>query len=269
MKMHFMQRAFVGLALLAPMCAAMGVQVVNHRMAFFSDAISHSIFAGVAIGMLLAVDPNVTIIMFALAAGLGIVAIARRGKLSTDAIIGVFLSAAVAFGLAVVSKTPSIAGNFRKYLFGDILTIDERQIAFMAGLFVVLFAFQIFGYNRMLYVGLNPALAAGHGVRVRFYQYSFAAMLGLVAVCSIWAVGVLLVTAMLVVPASAARNLARSAGGMFWWSILIGLSSSISGLLISAQPWAATASGPTIILVAVGWFVVSMVVSGVRGRFAR
>ncbi|MCJ7544685.1 MAG: metal ABC transporter permease, partial [Phycisphaerae bacterium] len=93
MQVRFMQRALVALVLLAPMCAAMGVQVVNFRMAFFSDAISHSAFAGVALGLLLGLDARWTMAGLALLVGVGIVAVGRRSSLSIDAIIGVFFSA--------------------------------------------------------------------------------------------------------------------------------------------------------------------------------
>ena len=257
MQARFMQQAMIGLILLAPMCAAMGVQVVNFRMAFFSDAISHSAFAGVAIGLLLAADVHFTMIVFGLLVGLGITMLGRRTSLSVDTVIGVFFSAAIAFGLAIVSRDRSVARNLQQFLYGDILTIGDAEILWLALLFVALMAFQWLGYNRLLYLGLNPTLAAAHKVRVRIYQYIFAALLSLVVVFSVWAVGVLLVTAMLIVPAASARNLARSAGGMFWWALVVGLTSAVAGLLISAQPWAHTATGATVILCACVWFVVS------------
>ena len=261
---QFMQMALVGLVLLAPMCAAMGVQVVNFRMAFFSDAISHSAFAGVAIGLLLAMNERLSMIGLALLIGLMITAVGRRSSLTMDTIIGVFFSAVVAFGLAVVSREPNVARNVGKFLYGDILTISEGSILWEAVLFAALMAFQAVGYNRMLYVGFNPVLASAHRVRTRLYQYVFAALLSLVVIYSVWAVGVFLVTAMLIVPAATARNLARSAAGMFWWALLVGLTSAVAGLLVSAQPWANTATGATIVLCASVWFVVSLALSAAR-----
>jgi zinc transport system permease protein len=139
----------------------------------------------------------------------------------------------------------------------------------MIALFVVLMLFQAYGYNRMLYIGLNPVLAQAHRVRVAVYQYVYAGLLSLVVVSSVWAVGVLVVTAMLIVPAAAARNFARSAGGMVWWALLVSVTSAMAGLLISAQDWARTATGATIILVAFGWFLLSAVVAFLRGDRAR
>jgi zinc transport system permease protein len=264
MQDQFMQQALVGLVLLAPMCAAMGVQVVNFRMAFFSEAISHSAFAGVAIGLLLAIDVRLSMIALALLIGVAITAVGRRSSLSIDTVIGVFFAAVIAFGLAIVSRERHIARQLQMFLYGDILTIGDAEIVWEAVLFTALMAFQAVGYNRMLYVGLNSVLASAHRVRTRAYQYVFAALLALVVIFSVWAVGVFLVTAMLIVPAATARNLARSAGGMFWWAMVVSVSSAVAGLVISAQSWAHTATGATIILCASAWFAVSLIPAVLR-----
>jgi zinc transport system permease protein len=257
MEARFMQQALVGLVLLAPMAAAMGVQVVNFRMSFFSDAISHSAFAGVALGLIFSISPHLTMPVFGVLVGLCIITVWRHSSLSTDAVIGVFFSAVVAFGLAVVSRDRAVARDLQKFLYGDILTISGTDILCLAVLFIILFIFQARAYNSLFYIGINPTLAKTHRVVVSFYQYVFATLLSLVVMFSVWAVGVLLVTALIIVPAAAARNFSRSAGNMFWWALLIGFSSAVSGLIISAQDWAQTATGATIILVAFGWFMVS------------
>ena len=255
---RFMQQAMLGLLLLAPMAAVMGLMVVNFRMAFFADAISHSAFAGVALGLIFSVDPNWTMPAFGLLVGLGIMILQRHSSLSNDTVIGVFFSAMVAFGLAIVSRDRSLARDLQRFLYGDILTISDGQILSLIFLFLVLMTFQAVSYNHLLYIGLNPALAQAHRVRVAIQQYIFAGLLSLIVMFAVQAVGVLLVTAMLIVPAAAARNLARSAGAMFWWAMLISLSSAVTGLLISAQDWARTATGATIIIVACGWFALSL-----------
>jgi zinc transport system permease protein len=270
MQMRFMQQALVGLLLLSPMVALMGVQVVNFRMAFFADAISHSTFTGIALGLILSVSPYWAMPAFGLFVGLAIVAAQRRSALSSDTVIGVFFSGVVAFGLAVVSREDNVARDIQRFLYGDILTISEGDILAMTLLLVALTIFQIYGYNRMLYIGLNPVVAKVHRVRVAPYQYIYAGLLSLVVIFSVWALGVLLVTAMLIVPAAAARNFARSAGGMVWWALLVSITSSIIGLLISAQDWAHTATGATVILVAFCWFLLSSIVAKLyhRGPFS-
>lgn len=258
MQFSFMQKAFLALLLLSPMTALMGVHVVNFRMSFFSDAISHSAFAGAALGILFSVNPQWTMIAFALLMGIGIVMVQNKSALSADTVIGVFFSAAVAFGLAILSRERGTSRQIQSFLFGDLLTLTDQELTLLSGLLLALFVFQAFGYNRMLYIGLNSLLAKTHKVKVGFYQYTFAVLLSCVVIFSVWAVGILLVTAMLIVPAASARNFCRGAKGMFWWSLLISVVSSLSGLLISAQDWAMISPGSAIILCSCLWFVLSL-----------
>lgn len=258
MQMRFMQTAMLGLILIAPMAALAGTQVVNFRMAFFSDAIGHSAFAGVAFGLLFAVSPGITMPLLALIVGIGIMAVKQRSGLSTDTIIGVFFSAVVAAGLAVVSRYPQAARDMQMFLYGDILTISDTDIAVMVLLLIVFLLFQAFSFNKLICIGLNLQLTKAHRIRTAFYQYLFAALLSLVVILSVKAVGVLLVTAMLITPAAAARNLASSYGKMVWIAILISLFSAIAGLLLSAQEWMRTAAGATIVLCSCVFFCLSL-----------
>ena len=263
---RFMQQALLGLLLLTPMAAVLGVEVINFRMAFFSDAIGHSAFAGVALGLILAVNPRLSMPLFGVLVGLAVMVVRRKSNLSADTAIGIVFSAVVAFGLAVVSRASGVARDMQQFLYGDILTISEGEIAFLGLLFLGMLLFQAVGYNRLLAIALNPVMARVHGIRVALWQYLFAGLLALVVMFSVWAVGVLLVTAMLIVPAATARNLARTAGGMFWWALLVGISSGFAGLTLSAQDWLATSSGATILLVSCCWFAASCVWAALRGH---
>ena len=263
---RFMQQALLGLLLLTPMAAVLGVEVINFRMAFFSDAIGHSAFAGVALGLILAVNPRLSMPLFGVLVGLAVMVVRRKSNLSADTAIGIVFSAVVAFGLAVVSRASGVARDMQQFLYGDILTISEGEIAFLGLLFLGMLLFQAVGYNRLLAIALNPVMARVHGIRVALWQYLFAGLLALVVMFSVWAVGVLLVTAMLIVPAATARNLARTAGGMFWWALLAGISSGFAGLTLSAQDWLATSSGAPIILVSCCWFAASCVWAALRGH---
>lgn len=258
MQYSFMQKAFLGLLMLAPMTAVMGVHVVNFRMSFFSDAISHSAFAGAALGILFSVNPQWTMIAFAILIGVGIVMVQNKSALSADTVIGVFFSAAVAFGLAILSREKGTSRQIQSFLFGDLLTLTDQELTLLFSLLLALLVFQTFGYNRMLYIGLNSLLAKTHQVNVWLYQYAFAVLLSCVVIFSVWAVGILLVTALLIVPAASARNFCRNARGMFWWSLLISLVSSLSGLLVSAQAWAQISPGSAIILCACLCFILSL-----------
>ena len=264
MDMRFMQQALVALVLLAPMTAALGVQVVQYRMAFFSDAVGHSAFAGVALGLLFGVHPHLAMPLFGLAVGLLIMFMQRSSALPSDTVIGVVFSAVVAGGLAVISREHAIARDVQQFLYGDILTISEGDIHFLLALFLLFVIFELLAFNNLLYASASGTIARAHGIRAALCEYLFAALLALVAMFSVWGVGVLLVTALLIVPAAAARSLALSACGMFWWSIAIGLASALGGLVLSMQPWMRAATGACVILVGCACFVVSLAVAALR-----
>ncbi len=261
MQPRFMRQALLGILLLCPMAAMLGVQVLNFRMAFFSDAVGHSAFAGLAVGLLLGAPPRLSMLLFGVAVGLFVMAVQRKRGLSADAAIGIVFSAVVAFGLAVVSRAASLAREMEQFLYGDILTVSPGEIVVLFLLLCVLVIFQYFGSNRLLAIALSPLMSRVSGTKVAFWQYLFAAQLALVVMFSVRAVGVLLVTALLIVPAAAARNIARDMRGMFWWSIAISTASGYLGLWFSAQDWLATGSGATIILVACAFFAISPVVA--------
>lgn len=245
-----MRQALFALLLLSPMSAMLGIHVLNFRMAFFSDAVGHSAFTGLALGLIFGAPPQLAVLTFGVLVGLAIMAIQRRSGLSADASIGIVFSAVVAFGLAIVSRAPNIGRDIQQYLYGDILTVNQMEITALMILLGVLSLFEFFGWNRLLSLSLSPAMARIEGISTTFWQYTFAGLLALVVMFAVRAVGVLLVTALLVVPAATGRNLGNSMPGMFWWSIVVAIFSSIAGLILSAQEWIATASGATVILVA-------------------
>ncbi len=259
-EMTFMLNALLVIVMLAPTCAALGVKVVNFRMAFFSDAISHSAFTGVVVGFVLVrviwrapddirfwdrVVPPITLVVFGLLVASGITALKRRTELPTDTVIGVFFATVIAGGIAIMSRY-DLARDFNRYLYGSILTTSDVDILITAGLVLATVVFLAVDFNRLMLIGLNDALAASRGVATRAHEFAFACLLALVVTRSIRTVGLLLVTAMLVVPAATARNLARSAGGMFRWSALIGLLSGVIGLVLAYT--LDTAAGASIIL---------------------
>lgn len=264
----FMRQALLGLLLLSPMTAMLGVHVLNFRMAFFSDAVGHSAFAGLALGLVLGAPPQTAVLVFGVITGIVIMAVQRKSGLSADAAIGIVFSAVVAFGLAVVSRAPNLARQIQQFLYGDILTISEDEIIFLMILLIAISIFEILGWNKMLALALSPSLAKVDGMATGFWQYLFAALLALVVMFSVRAVGVLLVTAMLVVPASSARKLARDMRGVFWWAMIVAVTSAFAGLILSAQEWMGTASGATVILVACLWFAASCLVEKMRERRA-
>ncbi|MFO0948840.1 MAG: metal ABC transporter permease [Planctomycetota bacterium] len=271
-----MHRAFIGLLLLAPLCSTVGIQVVNFRLAFFAEAIGHSAFTGIALGFLLASLSGLSHVELGSMIGFGIlVAVVitfyrRRSGLASDTVIGVFSSMVIALGLCVIThliNSNRLRGGGSQvfnFLMGNILTIRADEIVVLFGFFVIAIGFQFFAYNRLLFIGINASLAETRGVHVWLYEYGFAVLLALVVTFSIKAVGVLLVTAMLVIPAAAARNLAHSAGSLFWWGGAIAVTSAVGGLLVSDAFNSAT--GATTVLLISAWFVASSLYSWLAGR---
>ncbi len=267
---RFMQEAFLGMLLCAPLTAGAGVHVVNFRMAFFADAIGHSAFAGAALGVLCgAAGPLWMMPLVALLIGLGVMLLKRRSELASDTVIGVFFSFVVAFGLLLASRNPHLARASQMFLYGDILTLSGTEIGIFAVLAVLYPLFECVGFNRLIAIGVHEPLARSHRIHTALYEYIHVALLSLIVIFSVKAAGVLLVGAMLIVPAAAARNLARSAGGMFRLALLIGLVSGIAGLLISAQSWANTAAGATVVMTACVIFLLSLGCRAVRRHMLR
>ena len=147
------------------------------------------------------------------------------------------------------------------FLFGDILTITPEQIGGMGLLLILFLLFQLFAFNKLLLIGVNPMLASVHRVKVRLYQYLFALLLALVVISSVRAAGVILVTALLVVPAAAARNIASTARSQFFLTLGIGYFSCVSGLILAAQEKINIPAGSAIVLIAVLIFFLSLAVN--------
>jgi len=251
----FMKRAILAMLFVAPAAAAVGVPLVHFRMAFFSDAIGHSAFTGVAIGVLLGVHPLLTMVAFGLFVAWAIVLVKGRTELSSDTVIGVFFSTVIALGVAVISAQKGLTRNLQAYLYGDLLAVSEVELLWMGILLLAVFAYLLLAFNKIMLVGIHEGFAKSMGVPVRALEISFALVVALVVTTAIRAVGILLVTALLVVPAAAARNVARGAASAFWATAVIAVASSLFG--IAASFYLDTATGATVVLVAAAFFVVT------------
>ena len=251
----FMKRAILAMLFVAPAAAAVGVPLVHFRMAFFSDAIGHSAFTGVAIGVLLGVHPLLTMVAFGLFVAWAIILVKGRTELSPDTVIGVFFSTVIALGVAVISAQKGLTRNLQAYLYGDLLAVSGAELLWMGILLLAVFAYLLLAFNKIMLVGVHEGFAKSMGVPVRALEISFALLVALVVTTAIRAVGILLVTALLVVPAAAARNVARGASSAFWATAVIAVASSLFG--IAASYYLDTATGATVVLVAAAFFVVT------------
>ena len=255
----FMKNALLALLLLTPLLALLGTMAVNKRMAFFSDALGHSALAGVGIGVLLGVS-NITLILvvFGILWAVLITSINRTGGSSSDTTISVFSSAGIALGLLILSGN----GKYSKYsaiLVGDILAITPSDILYLAIALAVGVVLWMIMYNDLLLTAINPQLAQSRGIPTKAVEYGFVILVAVAVMLSIRWVGVLLINALLILPAAAARNIARSAAQHALFSVLISMFSGVAGLC-AAVPLG-TSVGAAVVLCAALCYALSLLLA--------
>ena len=251
----YMKNALLAVLLITPLFGLVGTMIVNNKMSFFSDALGHSALTGIAIGVLLGMDNYLLSMMgFALLFALGIAAVMRSGVSSADTIISVFSSVGMALGVVLLSASGGFA-KYSSYLIGDILTVQPQEIALLLVLLAAVLVLWVLFFNKFLLTSVNADLAASKNIRVDLLQNLFMVLVAVLVTATIKWVGILIINSLLVLPAAAARNLARSMRSYHFWSIGISLFSGVSGLIISY--YAGTAAGGTIVLVAAVLFFLS------------
>ncbi|MDR2200437.1 MAG: metal ABC transporter permease [Deltaproteobacteria bacterium] len=246
-ELEFMKKAAFALLLLSFSASGTGVLVVSRRMAFFPDAASHTIFGGLALGLILGWNPDIVVLFFGVLIGLLIIYVMQHSTLASDTVIGLIFSGGVAFGLALVSHYPEAQGKINRYFLGDILTVNEMEIRLLIVLaFVSLFFFAFF-YNRLMLTCVAPA----NYLKSPMPEYFFGGFLAFVVVIAVQVVGVLLVTALLIAPAAAGRILASSGKGMFWIALLVSIVSGQAGLYVASIPAVNTTPGATVVFISI------------------
>ena len=256
MTYNFMKNAFLAVIIMTPLFGILGTMIVNNRMAFFSDALGHSALTGIAIGILLGIsDTNISMILFALVFALVLNYIKRKNTVSTDTIISVFSSLSSAIGLVVLSK----GGNFSKYagiLVGDVLSITPKEIFLLLLVFVVTIIFWVTFYNQLNAISLNETLARSKKINVKLIDHLFVLLIACIVMLSIKWVGILIINALLILPAAASRNIASNSREYHLFAILISIFSGILGLIVSY--YNSTAAGPTIVIIAATIFFMTL-----------
>ena len=248
----FMRNALIAVLLICPLFGMMGTMVVDNRMAFFSDALGHSVLTGIALGVILGLsDPLAAMIAFSLLMAVGIIQVKRSGTSSTDTIIGVFASTAVALGIVILSRGGGFA-KYSRYLIGDILSIQVDELYLLALVFAGLILFWLFFFNQMVILSVNSSLAQSRGINIQRMELSFAMVLALVVSISIQWVGILIISSLLVLPAAAARNVAANMHQYHTLSVAFSIIAGLTGLILSYY-WG-TATGATIVLCAAAIF---------------
>ena len=262
----FFRRALLAVLLVCPSLSMLGCLVLETRTTFFSDAIGHAGLAGIAIGTLLGIsEPLVGLTGFSILLALAITLARRRSAAPPDAAIGIFQSAAVALGVVLLSRGGGFA-RFSRYLIGDILSVspaDLTRLAIATGIFLPLFAFL---FSRVLLASLGESFARSRGLSPGRIQTAFALLLAVTVSASLQWIGILVIQAMVILPAAAARNLARSTAAFLWGSVAVGLGSGAVGLFASYA--FSTATGATIVLAAFAAFLATLLVKIFRERQA-
>ena len=244
----FMKQALIAVLIITPLFGILGTMIVNNKMAFFSDALGHSALTGMAIGVLCGIkDTNISMIIFAIIFALLLNKISSSIKGATDTIISVFSSCSMAIGLAILSK----GGNFSKYsslLVGDILSITKKEILYLVLIFIATLVFWILCYNQLQAVSLHRTLAKSRHIRVSLMENLFSIFIALVVMLSIKWVGILIINALLILPAASSRNISGNVREYHLFAVIFSMFSGVLGLMISY--FTNVATGPMIVIIA-------------------
>ncbi len=251
----FIQRALLIGCIIGVTTAFLGLFVTLRNMSFYSDAISHAALAGIAIGLLLNVEPFIAAVVFCLLIGLGTAFVKQRSKVSIDTLMGVLFASGISLGIALISKQQGYQGDLFSFLFGDILATNwnDISIAFVLGLIIIVYL--LGSSKRLLLTTFSPDFSFVRGVSARLTDYMFFGATALTIALSIKVIGIVLVTGLLIIPAAIGKNMAHSFKQAVLWSILASVFTTIIGII--ASYYIDIPSGPAIILLGTILFVLT------------
>lgn len=231
---EFMQNALLALLLMAPLFGLLSTMIVTGRMSFFSDALGHSAFTGIAIGAICGLAAPVwAAVGFSIAFALLFSWVRSRSNQAADTLIGVFSSSAVALGIFVATLDGGSFTKYNQYLIGDILSVTPGEIGVLALTLLFVLIFWVLFVNRLTLTAIHPQLASSRGIPVGLSQTLFTVAIAVVVTLSISSVGLLILNSLLVLPAAAARNVARNLKQYHLLSVLFALAAGIGGLTVS------------------------------------
>jgi zinc transport system permease protein len=269
---EFVINALFCALIIGPLLGCVGTMIVAKRMAFFSQAIGNAALTGVAIGVLIGESytaPYVSMFSFCMLFGILLNYTKARTRMSSDALIGVFLSISLAVGASMLLFVSARVNThiLESIMFGSILTVNNLD---MNVLLVVTMITLIVGlplYNRMLLGSLNASLAQVRGINVQAVEYIFIILVTIITVACVKIIGAVLVEALLLIPAAAARNICRSLGSFVYTTMAIATISCILGILVPMQWDIPVPSGGAIVLVAALFFIVTTIIRTVVPAF--
>ena len=256
LRWDFMKNALLALLLMAPLFGILSTMIVTGRMSFFSDALGHSAFTGIAIGCIAGIAlPLLAAVGFSLVFSLLFSYVRSKSSQSADTLIGVFSSAAVALGIFVATLGGGSFTKYNRYLIGDILSISPAEIGMLAIVLVFVLIFWGLYANRLTLSAIHPQLAASRGIPVGLSQTLFTAAIAVVVTLSISSMGLLILNSLLVLPAAASRNISRNLRQYTRLSILFALAAGLGGLTLSY--YLGCSAGAAISLIFAGIFAVT------------
>ncbi len=259
----FMKHALLAIILMAPLFGLCSTMIVTGRLSFFSDALGHSAFTGIAIGCICgAAAPTWVAVIFSLFFALLFSYVRSRSNHAADTLIGVFSSTAVALGIFIATLGGGSFSKYNKYLIGDILSVTPAQIGLLALVLLGVIAFWVFYANRLTLTAIHPQLASSRGIATGLTQAIFTAAIAVVVTLAISWVGLLILNSLLVLPGASARNISRNLRQYSLFSVLFALISGITGLCISYY-WG-TSSGAAISLILALIFAITFCFRKVR-----
>ena len=249
LRWDFMCNALLALLIMSPLFGLMSTMIVTGRMSFFSDALGHSAFTGIAIGAICGIAaPTWAAVLFSVAFALLFSFVRMKSNQAADTIIGVFSSAAVALGIFVATLGGSSFTKYNTYLIGDILSISPGQIGVLAIVLVLIVLMWVFFSNRLILTSIHAQLASSRGIPVRLSQTLFTVSIAVVVTLCISSVGLLILNSLLVLPAAASRNVSRNLKQYHLFSVLFALLAGTSGLCISYYLGASAGAAISLVL---------------------
>ena len=255
--MLFMKNALLAVLVVTPLFGLLSTMVVESRMAFFSDALGHSAFTGMAIGALCGLaEPVGAAVVFAVVIALLFTLIRQKTHMASDTAISVFSSAAVALGIFLSTLGGQSFTKFNNLLIGDILSVAPGEIGLLALILLGVVILWVTSFNPMMLSSVHQALADSRGIRVVWKNFLFTAAIAVVVTITMTWVGLMVINALLVLPGAAARNVARNLPQYHLVSVVGGLVCGIGGLLVSYYLGASTGASITLLLAV--WFFVSL-----------
>jgi len=263
----FMQKALIAGVLISIICSMVSFFVLVNRLSFIGVGISHAAFGGVAIGVYLGVNPTFSAILFSVLTAWMIGLVSRRGMLHEDTTIGIFYAAAMALGIVIIGLSHGYNVDLFGYLFGNILAVTQQDLWVVVILGCLVLGLITFFFKELLYISFDEESAQVNGIPVTFLYYLLLTLMAVTIVISMKVVGIILVSALLVIPAAAAYEVSVRFRTVLLMAVVIGLFSTLGGLLLSFH--LNTASGATIVLLAAGIFLSFFFFRFLRERFSK